>query len=84
MAGRLPVRLIKENIDSQVQASQQIFAVIDRLAQLATNSKDENVTAELAEVMKSLLDVGKKLSENASKTGNEVLKIVGVVSEPVS
>ena len=76
MTGRLPVRFIEENIDNQLQASRQIFAVIDRLAQLATNSTDKNVTAELPKVMESLLSVGKSLSKNASKTGEEVLDIV--------
>ena len=82
MAGKLPVRLIKDNIDNQLQASRDIFKEIDRLAALADKcTKDQEPI--LVEVMQNLLNVGRALSKNASETGKRVLEIVGV-NEPVS
>jgi hypothetical protein len=75
----LPVHLIKENIDSQLQASRDIFKQIERLTELADrHTEDQELTTTLVEVMQNLLNVGKALSSNASKTGKQVLEIVGV------
>lgn len=77
MDNTLPLSVIQRDIRRQLELSRSLFNLIDRLASVAGHEDNPARTKkELEQVMGGLLTVGKSIVNNASQTGDEIVKFV--------
>ncbi len=77
MPKTLPFSVIQKNIVDQLQASQEIFALVSDLADVAENAEKEQQKQALETAMQKLLNIGENLSNAATRTGDKVLQLAG-------
>lgn len=72
----LPIIAIRENIRAQLKVSRDMFALVQRIADVARSTDDDGVRKSLEPIMSELLENGKYLSDHATATGRQILEFV--------
>ncbi|HET9656712.1 MAG TPA: hypothetical protein VFP72_15265 [Kineosporiaceae bacterium] len=79
----LPLLEIQKNIHVQLGMAQQIFMLVQKIANLARDTNDSAVKASLGEIMGELLKTGKELSTEATAMGNHVINLMNMLDQQV-
>ena len=73
MRQSLPLELIRQDIQTQLDAAREIFAIITELKELVTTTGENSpVEHALTHIMQHLLDIGRRLHDNAAGIGTKV------------
>lgn len=75
-----PLTLLERNVTDQLTASKEIFSIVLELADLVEKIPDDGQKPQLAQIMRRLLDIGEKLSQQADATGKTMLNLVKSVN----
>ena len=64
--GSASLDVIKENLQSQIDSSQQLLEIVEKLADAAKDDKNSSVSPSIAPALQKLVTISKGLSESAT------------------
>lgn len=70
-----PLTLLERNVAGQLQASREIFDIVLELTNVADKISDD-AQKPLENIMRRLLTIGEKLSQEAESTGQAMLNLI--------
>jgi hypothetical protein len=73
----LALVVIRENIHIQLKVSEQIFELVQRIAEVARGLNNNEDRGSLGEIMRDLLEAGRELSNDATATGSKIVVLLG-------
>jgi hypothetical protein len=69
----MPLSAIQRSIYAQLRASRELFDMVRELADIAGEDPDEKRMRRLASLSERMLQLGKRLSDDAVTTGEQLL-----------